>query len=98
MAHDGVAANNDEMALGALQAIKAAGKIGKIPVGGTDGTHGALESMDKGELNNTVFQDPVTVSAVPTIWPRLFIAAARLSFPPRLSSPLVRARRRSLPL
>jgi inositol transport system substrate-binding protein len=56
---DGVAANNDEMALGALQAIKAAGKIGKIPVGGTDGTHDALESMGKGELNNTVFQDPV---------------------------------------
>ena len=56
---DGVAANNDEMALGALQAIKAAGKIGKIPVGGTDGTHDALESMDKGELNNTVFQDPL---------------------------------------
>ena len=56
---DGVAANNDEMALGALQAIKAAGKIGKIPVGGTDGNHDALESMDKGELNNTVFQDPV---------------------------------------
>jgi inositol transport system substrate-binding protein len=33
---DGVASNNDEMALGALQAIKAAGKLGKIPVGGTD--------------------------------------------------------------
>src|SRR4029077_14499810 len=32
---DGVAANNDEMALGALQAIKAARKIDKIPVGGT---------------------------------------------------------------
>ena len=45
--------------LGALQAIKAAGKLGKIPVGGTDGSHDALESMDKGELNNTVFQDPV---------------------------------------
>ncbi len=56
---DGVASNNDEMALGALQAIKAARKIGKIPVGGTDGTHDALVSMDKGELNNTVFQDPV---------------------------------------
>jgi len=56
---DGVAANNDEMALGALQAIKAAGKIGKIPVGGTDGTHDALVSMEKGELNNTVYQDPV---------------------------------------
>jgi len=56
---DGVASNNDEMALGALQAIKAAGKLGKIPVGGTDGSHDALESMEKGELNNTVFQDPV---------------------------------------
>jgi inositol transport system substrate-binding protein len=56
---DGVASNNDEMALGALQAIKAAGKLGKIPVGGTDGSHDALESMSKGELNNTVFQDPV---------------------------------------
>ena len=56
---DGVASNNDEMALGALQAIKAAGKLGKIFVGGTDAGHDALESMDKGELNNTVFQDPV---------------------------------------
>ena len=56
---DGVASNNDEMALGALQAIKAAGKLGKIPVGGTDGSRDALASMAKGELNNTVFQDPV---------------------------------------
>ena len=54
---DGVASNNDEMALGALQAIKAAGKQGKICVGGVDATRDALESMDKGELNNTVFQD-----------------------------------------
>ena len=56
---DGVASNNDEMALGALQAIKAAGKLDKIHVGGTDASHDALESMDKGELNDTVFQDPV---------------------------------------
>ena len=56
---DGVASNNDEMALGALQAIKAAGKLGKIPVGGTDASHDALESMEKGELYDTVFQDPV---------------------------------------
>src|ERR1700730_17330066 len=56
---DGVASNNDEMALGALMAIKAVGKLGKIPVGGTDGSDDALASMDKGEMNNTVFQDPV---------------------------------------
>ena len=56
---NGVASNNDEMALGALMAIKDAGKLGKIPVGGTDGSGDALASMGKGELNNTVFQDPV---------------------------------------
>jgi inositol transport system substrate-binding protein len=56
---DGVASDNDEMALGALQAIKAAGKLGKICVGGTDGSHDALVSMEKGELNNSVYQDPV---------------------------------------
>lgn len=56
---DGVASNNDEMALGALQAIKAAGKLGKICVGGTDASNDALKAMDKGELNDTVFQDPV---------------------------------------
>jgi inositol transport system substrate-binding protein len=56
---DAVASNNDEMALGALMAIKAAGKLGKIYVGGTDGSPDALDSMEKGELNMTVFQDPV---------------------------------------
>jgi inositol transport system substrate-binding protein len=56
---DAVASNNDEMALGALMAIKAAGKLGKIYVGGTDGSPDALDAMDKGELNMTVYQDPV---------------------------------------
>ena len=56
---DGVASNNDEMALGALMAIKAANKQKQIVVGGTDGSADALASMDKGELHNTVFQDPV---------------------------------------
>jgi len=56
---DAVASNNDEMALGAIMAIKAAGKLGKIYVGGTDGSPDALDAMEKGELNMTVFQDPV---------------------------------------
>ena len=55
---DGVASNNDEMALGALMAIKAAGMLGKILVGGVDGSADALDSMHRGELNCTVFQDP----------------------------------------
>ena len=55
---DGVASTNDEMALGALLAIKAAGKFGKIRVCGVDGTDDGLASIDKGELDCTVFQDP----------------------------------------
>lgn len=54
---DAVASNNDEMAIGALEAIKAAGKLGKILVGGVDASPDALASMDKNELNVTVFQN-----------------------------------------
>ena len=54
----GVASTNDEMALGALLAIKAAGKLGRIRVCGVDGSDDALASMDRGELDCTVFQDP----------------------------------------
>jgi inositol transport system substrate-binding protein len=54
---DAVASNNDEMALGALQAIEAAGKLGQILVGGVDATPDALASMEAGKLNVTVFQD-----------------------------------------
>ena len=55
-----VCANNDEMALGAINAIKAANKkLGKdgILVGGVDATADALASMKAGELAVTVFQD-----------------------------------------
>jgi len=54
---DAVASNNDEMALGALQAIEAAGLLGKILVGGVDASPDALAEMDKGRLNVTVFQN-----------------------------------------
>jgi inositol transport system substrate-binding protein len=54
---DAVASNNDEMAIGALQAIEAAGKLGDILVGGVDASPDALQEMDKGRLNVTVFQN-----------------------------------------
>ena len=56
---DAVAANNDEMAIGALNAIEAAGKLGEIIVGGVDASADALAEMDAGRLNVTVFQDAV---------------------------------------
>lgn len=54
---DAVASNNDEMAIGALKAIEAAGKLGQIIVGGVDATEDALAEMEAGRLNVTVFQN-----------------------------------------
>ena len=57
-AFDGVIANNDEMAIGAIQAMKAAGLDMKtVVVGGVDATQDALASMQAGELDITVFQN-----------------------------------------
>ena len=52
-----VASNNDEMAIGAISAIDAAGKLGQIIVGGVDASPDALAEMDKERLNVTVFQN-----------------------------------------
>jgi inositol transport system substrate-binding protein len=55
---DAVIANNDEMAIGALQAMKAAGiDTKKVIIGGIDATQDALASMKAGDLKVTVFQD-----------------------------------------
>lgn len=55
---DGVIANNDEMAIGAIQAMKAAGlDMGTIVVGGVDATQDALAAMSAGDLDVTVFQN-----------------------------------------
>ena len=55
---DAVAANNDEMAIGAIIAVQQAGKDPKkIFIGGVDATRDALGEMEKGNLAVTVFQD-----------------------------------------
>ncbi len=54
---DIICANNDEMALGAINALKAAGKLDKVLVGGVDATSDALAAMKAGDLEVTVFQD-----------------------------------------
>ncbi len=57
-AFDGVIANNDEMAIGAIQAMKAGGiDMAKVQVGGVDATQDALAAMQAGELDVTVFQN-----------------------------------------
>ena len=55
---DAVVANNDEMAIGAIQALKSAGvDTKKAIVGGVDATQDALASMKAGDLKVSVFQD-----------------------------------------
>jgi inositol transport system substrate-binding protein len=57
-AFDGVIANNDEMAIGAIQALKAAGvSMDDVVVAGIDATQDALLAMAAGDLDATVFQD-----------------------------------------
>ena len=54
---DAVLANNDEMALGAVQALKAAGvSMGDVIVAGVDATPDALASIAAGDLDFTVYQ------------------------------------------
>ncbi|MGL4966566.1 MAG: sugar ABC transporter substrate-binding protein [Inquilinus sp.] len=53
-----VAANNDEMAIGAILAMQQAGKDPKTYlIGGVDATPDALAEMEKGNLDVTVFQN-----------------------------------------
>lgn len=55
---DAVFANNDEMAIGAIQAMKASGvSMEEIIVTGVDATQDALLAMAGGDLDVTVFQD-----------------------------------------
>jgi len=59
-------ANNDTMAMGALEAVKAAGKLGKCLVVGTDGTSEARASIKAGELSATVDSFPYFMSQIGT--------------------------------
>ena len=53
-----VFAQNDEMALGAIEAIQSAGKTGEIQVVGFDGTEDGIKAVEDGRLSATVAQQP----------------------------------------
>ncbi|PIO97948.1 D-ribose ABC transporter substrate-binding protein [Pleomorphomonas carboxyditropha] len=56
----GVISGNDEMALGAIAALKEAGKLDQVKVGGFDGSPDAVAAIKAGELQYTVLQ-PVAI-------------------------------------
>jgi ribose transport system substrate-binding protein len=60
----GFYANNDGMALGVMEAVKAAGLKDKVVVFGTDGISDAYASIKAGELTGTVDSFPVLTGEV----------------------------------
>jgi ribose transport system substrate-binding protein len=54
----GIWAANDDMALAAVEALRADGRAGKVPVTGIDGIQLAVEAILNGEMAGTVSWDP----------------------------------------
>lgn len=54
-----ICANNDDMALGAIQALEAANMLDNVIVLGIDATPDAMVLIENGKLAGTVFQDAV---------------------------------------
>ncbi len=71
---DGIFAQNDAMGLGAIEALRAEGLAGEVPVTGSDGGKDALNAVKKGEMVSTMFVDPAIQGAVTAA---LAYAAAR---------------------
>lgn len=59
---EGVISGNDQMALGAISALKQAGKLDQVVVGGFDGNQDAINAVKRGELAYTVVQPVVDFS------------------------------------
>ena len=58
---DAIWGENDEMALGATDAIAAAGKLGKVLAIGADGSKSAFESIKRGQLTATLNKNPIEI-------------------------------------
>lgn len=54
---DAIIAANDQMALGALQALKTAGRLKGVMISGIDGTADALHAIKAGEMSQSIFQN-----------------------------------------
>lgn len=54
---DAVVAANDQMALGAMEALKAAGKLDGVAIVGVDGVEEAITAIKNGEMAMTAFQN-----------------------------------------
>lgn len=60
----GIFYENDDMAIGGLQAIQSAGKLGKIEVVSNDGIQDGLQAIKDGKLDATIFNDAVSIGKI----------------------------------
>jgi ribose transport system substrate-binding protein len=82
----GFFAANDLMALGAVDAVRAAGRTGNVAVVGFDGIRPALAAVHRGAMSATVSQYPYTMGQLAV---QACIAAARgRSVPARIDAPV----------
>ena len=63
---DAVVASNDGTGLGALQAMKAQGLAGKVPISGQDATADGSNSIVKGELTVSILKDIRNLAPIAT--------------------------------
>ncbi|WAW14959.1 D-ribose ABC transporter substrate-binding protein [Peptostreptococcus equinus] len=83
----GVFCQNDEMALGAIEAISNAGKLKDITIVGFDGTEGGMKAVQEGKLNATVAQQPDQIGKLGVQAAFDYFAGKKI--PEKIASPLV---------
>lgn len=59
-------ANNDTMALGVVEAVRNAGKLGEVIIIGTDGVPDAIQAIRDGEMTGTVASFPYNMGYIAT--------------------------------
>jgi len=84
---DGVFCGNDAMAMGAYQALVAAGKAEKVKVYGFDGAEDAVNSIKEGKLTATAMQFPKTIAELAATYADEFFKGKN-DFPKKLPIPV----------
>lgn len=84
---NGVFAGNDAMAMGAYQALAAAGKANKVKVIGFDGAADAITSIKEGKLTATAMQFPKTIAELAATYADEYFKGKR-NFPKKLPIPV----------
>lgn len=77
---------NDDMAMGVVEAVAAAGRADEVAVIGTDGIEEALVSIERGDLTATVAQYPYTIGIMGI--EACAAAAAGRELPSRVDAPV----------